>query len=116
MYELSDEQTKQGVLFAAGDTSGVQNPPGISVVWAYSDGAQSLEELAADLTKGGYQVDDLVSINGIPCISYRVEESDYSAIMFFHPTNKQYLFCVTGAGYASNTDMICHILTSLSFI
>ena len=116
VYELSDEQTKQGVLFAAGDTSGVQNPPGISVVWAYSDGAQSLEELAADLTKGGYQVDDLVSINGIPCISYRVEESDYSAIMFFHPTNKQYLFCVTGAGYASNTDMICHILTSLSFI
>ena len=63
VYELSDEQTKQGVLFAAGDTSGVQNPPGISVVWAYSDGAQSLEELAADLTKGGYQVDDLVSIN-----------------------------------------------------
>lgn len=116
VYELSDEQTKQGVLFAAGDTSGVQNPPGISVVWAYSDGAQSLEELAADLTKGGYQVDDLVSINGIPCISYRVEESDYSAIMFFHPTNKQYLFCVTRAGYASNTDMICHILTSLSFI
>ena len=81
---------------------------------AYSDGAQSLEELAADLTKGGYQVDDLVSINGIPCISYRVEGSDYSAIMFFHPTNKQYLFCVTGTGYASNTDMICHILTSLS--
>lgn len=102
------------MLFSAGDTSGVQNPPGISVVWAYSDGAQSLEELAADLTKGGYQVDDLVSINGIPCISYRGEESDYSAIMFFHPTNKQYLFCVTGAGYASNTDMICHILTSLS--
>ena len=114
VYELSDEQTKQGVFFAAGDTSGVQNPPGISVVWAYSDGAQSLEELAADLTKGGYQVDDLVSINGIPCISYRVEESDCSAIMFFHPTNKQYLFCVTGAGYAANTDMICHILTSLS--
>ena len=114
VYELSDEQTQQGVLFAAGDTSGVQNPPGISVVWAYSDGAQSLEELAADLTKGGYQVDDLVSINGIPCISYRVEESDCSAIMFFHPTNKQYLFCVTGAGYAANTDMICHILTSLS--
>ena len=114
VYELSDEQTKQGVLFAAGDTSGVQNPPGISVVWAYSDGAQSLEELAADLTKGGYQVDDLVSINGIPCISYRVEESDCSASMFFHPTNQQYLFCVTGAGYASNTDMICHILTSLS--
>ena len=114
VYELSDEQTQQGVLFVAGDTSGVQNPPGISVVWVYSDGAQSLEELAADLTKGGYQVDDLVSINGIPCISYRVEESDYSAIMFFHPTNKQYLFCVTGAGYASNTDMICHILTSLS--
>ena len=68
VYELSDEQTKQGVLFAAGDTSGVQNPPGISVVWAYSDGVQSLEELAADLTQGGYQVDDLVSINGIPCV------------------------------------------------
>ena len=114
VYELSDEQTQQGVLFAAGDTFGVQNPPRISVVWVYSDGAQSLEELAADLTQGGYQVDDLVSINGIPCISYRLEESDCSAIMFFHPTNKQYLFCVTGAGYAANTDMICHILTSLS--
>lgn len=100
----------------AGDTSGVQNPPGFCGDGPTDDGAQSLDELAADLAKGGYQVDDLVSINGIPCISYRVEESDYSAIMFFHPTNKQYLFCVTGAGYASNTDMICHILTSLSFI
>ena len=114
VYDLSEEQTQQGVLFAAGDTSGIENPPGISVVWAYSDGVQSLEELAADLTQGGYQVDDLVSINGIPCVSYRVEENDCSAIMFFHPTNKQYLFCVTGTGYASNTDMICHILTSLS--
>lgn len=114
VYNLSEEQTQQGVLFAAGDTSGIENPPGISVVWAYSDGVQSLEELAADLTQGGYQVDDLVSINGIPCVSYRVEENDCSAIMFFHPTNKQYLFCVTGTGYASNTDMICHILTSLS--
>ena len=114
VYELSDEQTKQGVLFAAGDTSGVQNPPGISVVWAYSDGAQSLEELAADLTKGGYQVDDLVSINGIPCISYRVEESDYSAIMFFHPTDQQYILCITATQYTANVDMICSILTSLS--
>ena len=114
VYELSDEQTKQGVLFAAGDTSGVQNPPGISVVWAYSDGAQSLEELAADLTKGGYQVDDLVSINDIPCVSYRVEDGDCCAIMFFHPTNPQYIFCVTATQYTANVDMICSILTSLS--
>ena len=72
------------------------------------------EEVAAAIGQGGYQVDDIVSINGIPCVSYRIEESDCSAIMFFHPTNRQYLFCVTGVGYAANVDTICSILTSVS--
>lgn len=62
----------------------------------------------------GYQVDDLVSINDIPCVSYRVEDGDCCAIMFFHPTNPQYIFCVTATQYTANVDMICSILTSLS--
>ena len=113
---MSEEEINQGLLYAAGDTSGSDTAPAVSVVWAKNDGAENIEELASEIRQAGYPVDDIVSINGIPCVSYRVEDGDCSAIMFFHPTNKQYLFCVTGAGYASNTDMICHILTSLSFI
>lgn len=114
MYNVTEEQSQQGVLYIAGDSSGAETAPGISVVWAYSDGAETIEEVAAAIGQGGYQVDDIVSINGIPCVSYRIEESDCSAIMFFHPTNRQYLFCVTGVGYAANVDTICSILTSVS--
>lgn len=37
-----------------------------------------------------------------------------SAVMFFHPTDPQYVFCVTGAAYSENVDTICAALTSLS--
>ena len=113
-YELTEDQVNQGVLYLAGDASGADTAPAVSVVWAYSDGAETINDLATAIRQGGYQVDDLVSINGIPCVSYRLEDGDCSAIMFFHPTNKDYVFCVTATQYTANVDMICSILTSLS--
>ena len=113
-YELTEDQVNQGVLYLAGDTSGSETAPALSVVWANSDGAETINDLATAIRQGGYQVDGLVSINGIPCVSYRLEDSDCSAIMFFHPTNKDYVFCVTATQYSANVDMICSILTSLS--
>lgn len=113
-YELTENQVNQGVLYLAGDASGADTAPAVSVVWAYSDGAETINDLATAIRQGGYQVDDLVSINGIPCVSYRLEDGDCSAIMFFHPTNKDYVFCVTATQYTANVDMICSILTSLS--
>lgn len=113
-YELTEDQVNQGVLYLAGDASGADTAPAVSVVWAYSDGAETINDLATAIHQGGYQVDDLVSINGIPCVSYRLEDGDCSAIMFFHPTNKDYVFCVTATQYTANVDMICSILTSLS--
>ena len=113
-YELTEDQVNQGVLYLAGDASGADRAPAVSVVWAYSDGAETINDLATAIRQGGYQVDDLVSINGIPCVSYRLEDGDCSAIMFFHPTNKDYVFCVTATQYTANVDMICSILTSLS--
>ena len=114
VYDLAEEQTQQGVLYVAGDASGEANAPAMSVVWANSDGAETLDDLASAITQGGYQVDDIVTINGIGCVTYRLESDDCSAVMFFHPTNKQYVFCVTGVGYAENVDTICSVLTSLS--
>ena len=114
VYELSDEETQQGVLYLAGDASGAKNAPAISVVWAYSQGTDTLEELADAIRQSGYTVDDLVEINGIGCITYRLESEDCSAVMFFHPTDPQYVFCVTGAAYSENVDTICAALTSLS--
>lgn len=61
-----------------------------------------------------HTVDDLVEINGIVCIAYRLESEDCSAVMFFHPTDPQYVFCVTGAAYSENVDTICAALTSLN--
>ena len=113
-YELTEDQVNQRVLYLAGDVSGADTAPAVSVVWAYSDGAETINDLATAIRQGGYQVDDLVSINGIPCVSYRLEDGDCSAIMFFHPTNKDYVFCVTATQYTANVDMICSILTSLS--
>ena len=113
-YELTEDQVNQGVLYLAGDTSGSETAPALSVVWGNSNGAETINDLATAIRQGGYQVDGLVSINGIPCVSYRLEDSDCSAIMFFHPTNKDYVFCVTATQYSANVDMICSILTSLS--
>lgn len=114
VYDLSDEETQQGVLYLAGDASGAENAPAISVVWAYNQGTDTLEELADAIRQSGYTVDDLVEINGIGCITYRLESEDCSAVMFFHPTDPQYVFCVTGAAYSENVDTICAALTSLS--
>ena len=113
-YELTEEQVKQGVLYLAGDASGSETAPAVSVVWAYNDGAENIDDLAAAIGQAGYQVDDIVSINGIPCVSYRLEDGDCSAIMFFHPTDPQYVFCITATQYTANVDRICSILTSLS--
>ena len=113
-YELTDEQINQGVLYVAGDTSGNNTAPAVSVAWANSDGAETIEDLESLLSQAGYQVDGIASINGIPCVTYRVKESDCCAIMFFHPSNKQYILCVTGTPYSANVDTICTILTSLS--
>lgn len=113
-YELTEDQVNQGILYLAGDAAGADTAPAVSVVWAYSDGAETINDLATAIRQGGYQVDDLVSINGIPCVSYRLKDGDCSAIMFFHPTNKDYVFCVTATQYTANVDMICSILTSLS--
>ena len=113
-YELSEEEINQGLLYAAGDTSGSDTAPAVSVVWAKNDGAENIEELASEIRQAGYPVDDIVSINGIPCVSYRVEDGDCSAIMFFHPTDQQYILCITVTQYTANVDMICSILTSLS--
>ena len=113
-YELTQEDTDQGVLYIAGDTSGIENSPAVSVVWAYSDGAETLEDIAAVIQNSDFQLDGIVTINGIGCVRYRGEADNCSAIMFFHPTNKQYVFCVTGSGYEQNIDTINTILTSLS--
>lgn len=113
-YELTQEEMNQGVLYVAGDASGAANPPAISVVWAYSDGAETLEDIATAIRQAGYKIDDIVTINGFECVTYRLESEDCSAVMFFHPTNKDYVFCVTGTGYAQNVDIINSALTSLS--
>lgn len=114
VYDISEEEAQQGVLYLAGDASGAENAPAISVVWAYNQGTDTLEELADAIRQSGYTVDDLVEINGIGCITYRLESEDCSAVMFFHPTDPQYVFCVTGAAYSENVDTICAALTSLS--
>ena len=113
-YELSEEGINQGLLYAAGDTSGSDTAPAVSVVWAKNDGAENIEELASEIRQAGYPVDGIVSINGIPCVSYRIEDGDCSEIMFFHPTDQQYILCITATQYTANVDMICSILTSLS--
>ena len=84
-YELTEDQVNQGVLYLAGDTSGSETAPALSVVWANSDGAETINDLATAISQGGYQVDGLVSMNGIPCVSYRLEDGDWQCNHVFPP-------------------------------
>ena len=62
---MTQEDTDQGVLYIAGDTSGIENSPAVSVVWAYSDGAETLEDIAAVIQNSDFQLDGIVTINTI---------------------------------------------------
>ena len=113
-FTVTDEQRQQGLLYVAGDGSGSENAPYLSVCWTSSDGYTTLEEIAAELTSGGYSVDDLVTINDIDCVAYTSVADNVSGVMFFHPFSSDYVFAVVGAPYTQNVDVIASILCSLS--
>ena len=113
-FSFTEEQKNQGLLYVAGDGSGAENAPYLSVCWTGSNGYTTLDEIASDLTSGGFSVDDLVTINDIECVAYSSAEQNLSGVMFYHPSSRDYVFAVVGAPYAQNVDMIASILCSLS--
>ena len=113
-YNVSDEMRSKGILYQAGYSSQADGTPWISVNFGSSGSITTLREVAQSLEYGGYTVDDIVTVNGIDCVSYLDSESDLCGLMFFHPGGKDYLICVIGFAYSRNVDMIASILCSLS--
>ena len=60
------------------------------------------------------EVDNLLNINGIECISYESPDEDFVGLVFFHPYSMDYLINVSGGCYSKNVDTIAAILCSLS--
>ena len=113
-YELSDEQKQAGALFLAYDGSRTGNPPYIEVDFGSSEGCSTLDELAAVLTDAGYIVEDKISFNGIPCISYSKPADDMTGIMFSHPQTTDYIMVVIAGQLSVDEDTLSCILCSLS--
>ena len=113
-YELSQEQKQAGALFLAYDGSRAGNPPYIEVDFGSSEGCSTLDELAAVLTDAGYIVEDKISFNGIPCISYSNPSDDMTGLMFFHPQTTDYIMVVIAGQLSVDEDTLSCILCSLS--
>ena len=113
-YTVSDEMRQDGILYQAGDPSQADGTPWISVNFGSAEGLSSLRDLAEVLEYGGYMIDDIITVNGIDCVSYTEPESDLCGLMFFHPQGLNYVICVVGFSYSQNVDTIAAALCSLT--
>lgn len=114
IYELSEEQKKAGAIYMAFDGDNPIKPAFVEVDFTASEGISSLDEAAEILRYAGYTIDDILDVNGIPCVSYTSEERDLTGLMFFHPMSKDYIMVVIGGSYSGNSDTIASILCSLT--
>ena len=112
-YKLTQEQYNSGMFYMAGDTSGSPNPAGIGVSYG-EKGDLTLEEIVEMFRQDGCDVDGIIDVNGILCVSYASEEEDCCGVVFFHPEGLDYFFMVQAFEYSSNVDMLAAVLCSLT--
>ena len=114
IYELSDEQKEAGAIYLVFDGDNPVKPAYVEVDFTESEGITSLDEAAEILKLAGYTIDDILDVNGMPCVAYTSAERDLTGLMFFHPMSKDYLMVVIGGSYSGNVDTIASILCSLT--
>ncbi len=114
VQNLSEDEVNSGALFCAGEFSGIPDAPFISVSWAPAGEAATLEEASRMVTDMGYQLQGIVSVNGISCVHYRGEAQDVEGLLFFHPRSMDYMIAVCASGIREHKDMQLAILASLT--
>lgn len=113
-YEIPAEQQQQGTLYVAGEDPLTDTSPMIVVAWGENSEQETIEEIAGDITSDGYQVDDIVTINGIECVAYQDLSENGSGVAFLCPGRSEYFIVVHAISYSQNVDLINTILCSLS--
>jgi len=114
IYDLSDEQRNAGAIYMVFDGDNPVNPAYVEVDFTASEGITTLDEAAEVLRYAGYTIDDILDVNGMPCVAYSSAERDLTGLMFFHPMSKDYIMVVIGGSYSGNADTIASILCSLT--
>ena len=114
IYELSDEQRDAGAIYMVFDGDNPVKPAYVEVDFTASEGITTLDEAAEILKLAGYTIDDILDVNGMPCVAYTSAERDLTGLMFFHPMSKDYIMVVIGGSYSGNVDTIASILCSLT--
>ncbi|MBP3900190.1 MAG: hypothetical protein J6D53_01845 [Blautia sp.] len=114
IYDLSDAQRNAGAIYMVYDGNNPVNPAYVEVDYTASEGITTLDEAAEILRYAGYTIDDILDVNGMPCVAYSSAERDLTGLMFFHPMSKDYIMVVIGGSYSGNTDTIASILCSLT--
>lgn len=112
--DLSDAQRNAGAIYMVYDGNNPVNPAYVEVDFTASEGITTLDEAAEILRYAGYTIDDILDVNGMPCVAYSSAERDLTGLMFFHPMSKDYIMVVIGGSYSGNTDTIASILCSLT--
>ena len=115
-FILSDEQKDAGTIYQAGDAKAVdgENAPYISVNYGPTQGLETMEEVKDDMEYSGYDIDGIVDVNGIECLSYSYDDPNLAGMMFFYPGRTDYVFAVVGYNYDDFEDVLGPVLCSLS--
>ena len=112
-YNLTQQQRDAGMFYMAGDTSGAALPPGVGVSYG-EKGDLTLEEIAQMFREDGCDVDGIISVNGIPCVSYVSEQENCCGLVFFHPEGLDYFFMVQAFNYSESVDTLAAVICSLT--
>lgn len=115
-YLPDPDQQEAGCFYQAGadDAQTNENAPYIFVLFSDAADIDSFEDFTEELEYSGYEVDGMVSVNGLVGLAYSYEEYDMSGIAFFHPDTDDYVLSVVTYNYSKNQDIQSAILCSLT--
>lgn len=115
-FVVSDDQKALGCIYQAGPESALTNANDMHVAVNAIDvtgyGYDTTGDLASDLTACGYDVEEVVDLNGIEAVSYEMDSPKLHGVMFYGPKDKNMVFALVV--YNGTDDMIGSILCSLS--
>jgi hypothetical protein len=118
VFDTPASEKPGGCIYQAGDASATTDDTAPYMAVNCVDVSQynytTLEDIKADLVASGYIVDDITTVNGIGCISYRHGTVDLGGLMFYGPKDPDLAFAVVVYNYSKHQDMQASVLCSLS--
>lgn len=120
VYEVPEDQVAAGCVYQAGDPAleTDDTAPYIAVSIGESYGLESMEQVGEALKLDNYDVQGIVTVNGIECVTYKYTEGTFNlnGMMFFCPNDHNYIFAVVGFNYEQYSELLSDVLNSLSLL